>query len=291
VSEASRRSERPDAHVRSGGVQSAGVDASFLDITTITVDPAYVQAAARRAVGAAPGRGVGSTIALVVVVAMVGLLLVVAARQTLAGAPSAGRARQALADEARRRTARSDEMQVRAAALRDEVDAARDERLRATSAGRALAERLDRLELAVGSVVVRGPGVQVTLRDAPDVPGEEDLAGEGTVRDRDLQEVVNALWAAGAEAIAVNGQRLSALTAIREAGEAVLVDYRPISPPYVISAVGDPDAVEPAFVDSPTAAAFRTLADLYGVGFSVRRRDAMTLPAAGTRLRYARVPA
>ncbi len=131
--------------------------------------------------------------------------------------------------------------------------------------------------------------MEVELRDAPDQPGEEDLAGDGRVRDRDLQEVVNALWAAGAEAIAINGQRLSALTAIREAGEAVLVDYRPVTPPYVIRAVGDPDTVEPAFVGSATAAAFRTLGDLYGVGFAVRRRDRMTLPAAGTRLRYATV--
>ncbi|HVF21395.1 MAG TPA: DUF881 domain-containing protein [Mycobacteriales bacterium] len=274
-----------------GGVESAGVSASFLDITTITVDPAYLQAAARRAAGegAPPSSRRASAAGVLVVLAAVGLLFMVAARQTLAGAPEASRARRALIDEAMRRTERSDVLQERAAELRAEADAARDERLRTSVAGRELAEGLGRLELSVGSVAVTGPGVEVTLRDAPDEPGQEDLAGDGVVRDRDIQEVVNALWAAGAEAISINGQRLSALTAIREAGEAVLVDYRPVTPPYVISAVGDPDVVEPAFVDSDTAAAFRTLGELYGVGFSVRRRELMALPAAGTRLRYATV--
>jgi uncharacterized protein YlxW (UPF0749 family) len=71
---------------------------------------------------------------------------------------------------------------------------------------------------------------------------------EGRVRDADLQDVVNGLWAAGAEAVAVDGQRLTALSAIRSAGESVLVDLRPLSPPYTVEAVGDPAALEVGFV-------------------------------------------
>ena len=80
-------------------------------------------------------------------------------------------------------------------------------------------------------------------------------AAQGRVLDRDLQIVVNGLWAAGAEAISINGQRLTALSAIRSAGEAILVDFRPLSPPYVVSAVGEPTRCRPAFADGPLGAA------------------------------------
>ena len=64
--------------------------------------------------------------------------------------------------------------------------------------------------------------------------------GDGRVYDRDLQDVVNALWLAGAEAMSINGQRLTAATAIRSAGEAILVNSRPLSPPSLVHAIGNP---------------------------------------------------
>ena len=92
--------------------------------------------------------------------------------------------------------------------------------------------------------------------------------------------MANALWAVGAEAITINGQRLTAQTAIRSAGEAVLVDFRPLSPPYVLRAVGDVDAMEPAFADGATARRFTTWTSLYGIGFDVRRAKDLRLAAA-----------
>ncbi len=105
--------------------------------------------------------------------------------------------------------------------------------------------------------------------------------GNGRIYDRDVQDVANALWAVGAEAITVNDQRLTAQTAIRSAGEAVLVDFRPLSPPYVLRAVGNVDAMEPAFADGPTARRFTTWTSLYGIGFTVTRGQDLHLPAAG----------
>ena len=150
-----------------------------------------------------------------------------------------------------------------------------------------MATKLMALELTTGQIAVRGPGVVVTLDDAPATPGATTRArggqlGDGRVYDRDLQDVVNALWSVGAEAIAINGQRLTAQTAIRSAGEAVLVDFRPLSPPYVLRAVGDAAAMEPAFVDTPTARRFQTWTSLYGLGFAVSRSDDLRLPAAGS---------
>jgi uncharacterized protein YlxW (UPF0749 family) len=250
----------------------------FVDITTITVDPAYGEAAGRRAAAGRDPARPSSTVALAALLA-VGLLWGVAAAQTRARAPGAQRIRASLVSEARRRSATADRLAKEGAALRKENAAARDAGLRQSAAGRALADELARLELAVGGVQVHGPGVVVTLDDNPD---GNDPEGNGRITDVDIQSVVNELWAAGAEAVSVNDRRVSALTAIREAGEAILVDYVPISPPYVVRAIGDPDIVEPAFTDSATARRFRTWVDAFGLVFGVARKDRLDLPAAAS---------
>jgi uncharacterized protein YlxW (UPF0749 family) len=137
----------------------------------------------------------------------------------------------------------------------------------------------------------------VTLSDAPEgaVAPDESLRGgtsiDGRVQDRDLQDLVNGLWAAGAEAVDVNGQRLTALTAIRSAGDAVLVDFRPLSPPYVVRAVGNPAALELELLDGPTGRRLTTYEALYGLRFSLERVDELSLPGAGTpQLRAATTP-
>ena len=89
----------------------------------------------------------------------------------------------------------------------------------------------------------RGPGAVVTLTDAPVTEGEEGADVE-RVLDSDIQRAVNGLWSVGAEAIAVNGQRLTAQSAIRSAAGAILVNYRPLKPPYRVEAIGPPDLAE-----------------------------------------------
>ena len=115
------------------------------------------------------------------------------------------------------------------------------------------------------------------MRDA-EVRGGQ--AASGRVLDRDLQDAVNGLWAAGAEAVSVNGLRLNALTAIRSAGEAVLVDFRPLSPPYVLRAVGDAAGLERAFQTGEAGRRLATYPGLYGIAVGVRRARALELPAA-----------
>ena len=100
---------------------------------------------------------------------------------------------------------------------------------------------------------------------------------------------MNGLWAAGAEAVAVNGQRLTGLSAIRSAGDAILVDYRPLTRPYVVVAIGDPRSVQSRFVSGPAGQALRTLEQAYGITFSVQAVDRQSIPAASSgELRYAR---
>jgi uncharacterized protein YlxW (UPF0749 family) len=255
----------------------------FVDITTITVDPGYVTAAARRAANpAAPGARPTTALALAALVVMGGVWGVAAA-QTRERAPQVARIRQSLVDEARRRTSATDRLAEEQERLRRETAAARDAALQQSATGRALADDVLRLELVAAGVAVSGPGLVVTLDDA-EVGGEE----ESRITDTDLQNIVNALWAAGAEAISVNDRRIGSLTAIREAGEAILVDYRPVSPPYVVRAVGDPDVIDPAFAESPTALRFRTYVEAFGLRFDVERAERLDLPESETtRLRHA----
>jgi uncharacterized protein YlxW (UPF0749 family) len=132
-----------------------------------------------------------------------------------------------------------------------------------------------------------GPGVEVVLDDAADPQGDDPTLAR--VLDRDLQIAVNGLWAAGAEAITVNGLRLTSRSAIRSAGDAILVDYRPLTTPYTLEAIGDPKRLEPRFATGPAAESLRTLQSTYGLSFAVTSRDRVVLPAAALPdLSYAR---
>jgi uncharacterized protein YlxW (UPF0749 family) len=124
---------------------------------------------------------------------------------------------------------------------------------------------------------VVGPGLRVTLNDAaaPSGGGQRNR-----VLDRDLQAVVNALWAAGAEAVGVNGQRLSEQSSIREAGEAVLVNFQPLKPPYLVDAIGASIGMETSFAQSPAADRMRSYQQLYGLHFGYTREQHLSLPAA-----------
>jgi uncharacterized protein YlxW (UPF0749 family) len=115
--------------------------------------------------------------------------------------------------------------------------------------------------------------------DDDPVGGATEVDPRGRVRDGDLQLVVNALWAAGAEAISINGQRLGPLTAIRFAGEAVLVDFRPVTNPYEVSAIGNPETLSSKFLASPEVSALAVISESFGLRFEFSREDELTLPA------------
>ena len=143
------------------------------------------------------------------------------------------------------RNAANRTVQTRLDRQRAAVQQQQRDALALTGSGAALSARLARLEAATGAAPVTGPGMVVRLDDASaadgaDVDPRTDAAADGRVTDRDLQTVVNEVWAAGAEAVSVNGQRLTSLSAIRSAGDAVLVDFRPLTPPYEIAGRGEP---------------------------------------------------
>lgn len=147
-------------------------------------------------------------------------------------------------------------------------------------------EDLAAMRLTSGLVPVKGEGVRITLDDAPDSDSSADgdprtgTNDEGRVRSRDLQLITNGLWSSGAEAIAVNGQRLTSRTAIRFAGEAILVNFRPLTRPYTIEAIGGSEDLRSSFAESSAGSYLTGLHSNYGIETSLTTRDDLRLPGA-----------
>lgn len=266
----------------------------LVDMMTNTLDEAYADAARRRAlpvdgvgppVVASGEPGTARRVTAVVLVVALGLVTGTAAAQVRKRSSGGSGVRAGLIADVQRRTAQSDALAGQADRLRAQVARLRATALRSNAAGVTLAGQLADLELAVGVTPVVGPGLVVRLDDAPAgssaAAGRGGQPGAGRVLDRDLQDAVNGLWAAGAEAVAVNGLRLSALTAIRSAGAAILVDYRPLSPPYTVQAIGAPGELAAGFADGAAGRRLSSYVSVYGLQMLVRRSDALTLPGAG----------
>jgi uncharacterized protein YlxW (UPF0749 family) len=157
------------------------------------------------------------------------------------------------------------------------------------SGGATLADQVKAFSLATGELPVAGPGLRITVNDAPGQgdtgvggdPRADPGTGDGTVFDADLQVVVNGLWAAGAEAIDINGHRLTALSAIREAGQAILVDFRPLVPPYVIQAIGDPSRMQAGFASGAAGAYVQSMRDNNGIRVDIAPSKQLSVTGAG----------
>ena len=242
------------------------------------LDPGYADAAARKARGEGPAgnRKRALTALTALTLAALGFLLVIAYQQTVADAPEATKARDTLIQQVQNRRHDTDALQTRADQLSDEVA-----QLREAELGGAAVARLHDLEAQTGLAPVRGSGAKITIGDGPTPinPVTGNRSTEARVRDSDLQLAANALWAAGAEAVAVNGQRLTATSTIRQAGEAILVDFQPVTTPYTITAIG-PDKLAQVFRDGAAGKFFRELVSRYGMSFDAATADDLTLDAA-----------
>jgi uncharacterized protein YlxW (UPF0749 family) len=262
----------------------------LLELFTNPLDPGYADAAAQRAKHGPrpPLRRHGLFALRVVTLVAVGFLLAIAWREAVATEPDRDSAHAGLVDEVKTAQSRTDDLQRQSDQLRRQVT----EQQQAALGGTAdQLRKIREQEAAAGLAAVTGSGAVVRLADAPAVidptTGKPSGAEVSRVLDVDLQSVVNGLWAGGAEAISVNGQRLTSTSTIRTAGNAVLVDFRPVTSPYEVSAIG-PDGLADAFNKSSSAGTMRELADKYGLGFSTRAQDDLHLPAApGPALRYA----
>lgn len=151
----------------------------------------------------------------------------------------------------------------------------------------ALKTEIEKYKMQAGLVPVVGPGVEVTMSNAP---AERLPGGDGhlfAVRDEDILRVVNELRGAGAEAISVNGQRLVSTSEVRLAGTFINVNLNRITPPYVILAIGNPDLLQSTLeMEGGVAETLRE----WGISFKIKKKERVEIPAyvVTTTFHYAR---
>ncbi len=242
-------------------------------LSATALDEDYAQAAARRgpAPRGRPGAGVLGVVVLVVFGGLLGLAAVQTSREASDSASSKAylvrrvlAGKQALAEQREAITT-----------LKTTVAAEQRQLLSSTAQGRSVQSRVQALGVASSAVPVTGPGVRVVVSDA-----RHPASDEFRVHDKDLQKLVNGLWQSGAEAIAINGQRLSSLSAIRYAGEAITVNFRSLRPPYEVAAIGSPDRLATRFIDTAGGRWWLDLHAVYRLPFDINSEESLTLPAA-----------
>ena len=205
---------------------------------------------------------------------------------TSAGVANGGElrgARSDLGDLIRAEQQRADDLTRQVERLRAEVDQATA--LAGAADRRVAAEqrRSRSLELAAGTTPVVGPSLTVTLSDAP--RAADRVLPEGTTPDdvvvhqQDVQGVVNALWAGGAEAMQIMDQRVISTSAVRCVGNTLILQGRVYSPPYRITAVGDPDRLTQALDESAAVQLYRYYVDKFGLVYETHPETRTRLPA------------
>ncbi|MFE2585274.1 DUF881 domain-containing protein [Streptomyces sp. NPDC059378] len=251
-----------------------------------SLDDGYAEAAARKKAEGGGGlpRTLSAKLGLAAGLVLAALVVTVGAAQARIAAPVVAKERQELIDRIDRETKAADELEGTVDELRDDVGARQREALR-DDGGDSRAELVGILS---GASEVHGPGVKLVVNDAKEAttggngdPRETSgFSDTGRVRDRDMQRVVNGLWESGAEAISINGQRLTALSAIRAAGDAILVDNRPLVPPYTVLAVGDGKRLSTKFQNSADGLYLNALQENYGIRTAISTESDLRLPAA-----------
>ncbi|GIG39877.1 DUF881 domain-containing protein [Cellulomonas phragmiteti] len=276
-------------HAVPGPVRAADESMTLInEVYRRPLDPGYQEAADRRAAGVAPRRTVRGGAALLVLAVLLGAFATTSAVALRRPAPAVLEARALLEAEIRERTALADDLRRGNAALSAEIAQLQGDA--ASTDDPELFAQLQRDAVAAGVVPVVGPGLRVVLTDGDPADGTAPDDGSALVLDHDLQILVNGLWAAGAEAVTVNGERLTSTTAIRSAGAAVLVDSTALSSPYTVEAIGDAASMQTRLARLSAGQHLASLAQ-YGIDVRVSAQRELQLAGRGQlTLRSAQVP-
>ncbi len=250
-----------------------------------SLDDGYAEAAARKrrlGTGGLP-RTLRAKLGLAAGLVLAACIVTLGAAQARVAAPVVAKEREELIDRIDEETAAADRLEKSVDELRAEVSARQREALRDSGGDRSTLTGI-----LSGATPVHGPGVRLVVNDAEnsgdggdgDPRSTSGFSDTGRVRDRDLQRVVNGLWESGAEAVSINGRRLTALSAIRAAGDAILVDNKPLVPPYTVLAVGDGEELGDRFQNSADGVYLHVLQESYGIRTALSVEDDVRLPAA-----------
>jgi uncharacterized protein YlxW (UPF0749 family) len=242
-------------------------------ITSTSLDGDYAEVARRKGPDATPHAARPGRLGMLVL-AVFGVLVATAGVQTAHNSAESASSHNALVAQIHEHSDQLDARRGRIAQLRRQVSALRADYLSTTAQNRSVQAKRQVLGVLAGSVPVRGPGIKVVVDDAPG-------GGSGQqVLDKDLQKLVNGLWKVGAEAITINSQRLSTLSAIREAGTSITVNYRDVNRPYVVSAIGNPNQMGARLLDTAAGQTWLALKSTFGLRFDITSEESMKLPAA-----------
>jgi uncharacterized protein YlxW (UPF0749 family) len=229
----------------------------------------------------------GGAAGLIAVLVVFGLLIVKMVLQTNRAAPALQEERNQLIESIEQDSQEVEALRQQANSLESSVGELEDRLLSRSQTGQDLQDQQQQLGMLTGLVPVTGPGLVITVDDAPNA--ESEAAGQ--VLDTDLQKLVNALWVAGAEAVSINGQRITSRTAIRGAGSAITVNYRSLTRPYVVRAIGNPDTLPARLLETEGGRAWLDLRVNFGVEFTTETRRNVTVPGrAPSPRRFAEVP-
>lgn len=244
-------------------------------ITDQSIDSDYKAAAARREPSAEDsGRRRRPGVWAMVVVGLFALLATTAAVQTSRNEDIRQTSRQVLVDRIEQRQDRIADLHRQISALREDNQRSEGSlnslRLRAKSASSTAVETAEE----TGFAPVTGSGIRITIDNAAD--GNEG----GTVRDYDLAVIVNGLWEAGATAVSVDGQRVTARSGVITSGATLRMNDVSLSPPYEVSAIGDTRTLAARFAETVSGAMIHTTTQDYGMPYDVENIDRLTLPAA-----------
>jgi uncharacterized protein YlxW (UPF0749 family) len=162
--------------------------------------------------------------------------------------------------------------------LRAQLDAVEASAATGEQGLRGVRHEIGRLDRLAGMVEVDGPGVVVELRDSSLQESPTGDPNDLVIHEQDLQAVVNGLWAAGAEAMAINGERITSSSAVRCVGNTLLLHGSVYAPPYRVEAIGAPRALLEGMYADPLVERFRAFAEEFRLGFAAREADPLRLP-------------
>lgn len=244
-------------------------------IMTNTLDEDYETVARKKATAEPPSTSRNQRAALIAVLAVFGVLIGISVLKTDQDRPQVNAEREELVAQIHKREAQLSELRDTSSDLDNDVKELQGSVESQITRDTSITGQLGALGVSAGTLAAEGPGVVVTVDNAP--AGEGGSGGE--ILDSDLQVLVNALWIAGAEAIAIDGHRLTTLTSIRFAGQAITVDYRSLTPPYVITAIGDPDTLPARLLETDGGQTWMGLKANFGIRFDTDMKDNITVPA------------
>lgn len=261
------------------------------DLFQYPIDEGYAEAAARREAANEPkssGALPAKSFAFMVGLLLIGLLFTTAAMHVQRDAGVLSAEKTSLIEQVDRASERSSALERLVSGLEDEILEIETRTVQSTTQGEELRELMENSQAVVGTAPVTGPGIVVTVNNPePGTEFDECEPDLQVVLDYDLQQVLNGLWAVGAEAVSINNERVTPLTALRSVNDVILVNIRPIAPPYVISAIGDPQRLAGEFLDGPGGLYLQQIFQSCGIRFTIENSESLRLPRGAASLQVA----